>query len=114
IAYAMGAASFLDMIEATTTCRNMPTMADRMHWRADSVVSPGADYDYPQTPTSFWYCGNQPNETTGLGYFYNNRVNSQKDVHCVGGMCTGEDVYADPPTVTAMLNQLVGSCTARH
>jgi hypothetical protein len=108
------AGPFLNMIEGTTTCLGTPSAADVAHWAADSVVSPGASYDYPQTPVSAWYCGNKPNETTGLGYLYHSQITSAKDVHCVGGACSGEDVYADAPTVTAMVQALAAGCVPHH
>lgn len=108
------AISLLDSAEGTSTCGGSPSAADLAQWARDSVVSPGARYDYPATPVSLWYCGNAPNETTGLGFLYHSRITSQKEVHCVGGACSGEDVYADAPTVTAMVQALADGCVPRH
>jgi hypothetical protein len=116
IAYGTAAAGpLVNMAEGTTTCGTGPASpADLARWAADSVVSPGASYDYPRTPVSFWYCGNTPNETTGLGWFYNSQITSSREVNCVAGMCQGEEVYADPPTLSAIEQELSQRCMPNH
>ena len=83
------------------------------HWAADSIVSPGAIYDYPNTETSFWYCGQHPNNTTGMGWFYHSLVTSTKEVNCVA-TCGGEALYSDPPTLAAMEQAIEDRCKPHH
>ena len=43
-------------------------------WRNGSVVSAGAQYDFPQTLVSFWYCKHDQNNAAGQGSFFANAV----------------------------------------
>ncbi|HJZ86020.1 MAG TPA: hypothetical protein VKN99_12665 [Polyangia bacterium] len=104
----------VDAWENTTTCGTPnPPVADQARWAADSVVSPGADFDYPQTVMSFWFCATNPNETTGLGSFYIERISSQKSVTCAT-QCTGEGVFNDPQAHQMMIDAMVAGCVPRH
>ncbi len=114
IAYVTFAVPLLNKIEGTSTCAGSPNPQELARFAADSVVSPGAIYDYPKTPLSFFYCGNAPNETAGLGWFYNSRITSTKEIQCVAGKCSGEDVYSDPPTLAAIVDGMSASCVPRH
>ena len=104
--------------EGTTTCGAdggaAISAADIATWTRDGVVSAGAAYDYPLTPVSAWYCVNQPNETTGLGLFYVQQITSSATIHCGGGSCSGEGVYADPTNFQDMVDDMIAGCVPRH
>jgi hypothetical protein len=106
----------VNSIEGTTSCGSDAgaSSAEIAKWAADSVVSPGASYDYPLTPLSFWYCSNSPNETTGLGSFLTEQVTSSATVTCAGGACLGEPVWTDPTNFANMVSDMVAGCVPRH
>ena len=112
--YGAGHSSEIDAWEFTTACHSgMATDADRAKWAAASIVSPGAVYNYPRTPTSFWYCGMNPNNTPAMGTFFNSLITSTKEVNCIP-TCSVESFYADPPTLAAMTQRMYDSCQPRH
>jgi hypothetical protein len=82
------------------------TPAELAKWAADSVVSPGADFDYPHTPVDFIDCATNPNGTTGGAYFYSKAVTSSVTVTCPTD-CSGESIGSSGATqaVSAMLAQ---------
>ena len=43
-------------------------------WRNGSVVSAGAQYDFPQTLVSFWYCKHDQNNAAGQGSYFADAV----------------------------------------
>ncbi len=109
------AASFLDQIEGTSSCLDAGiTQATISRWAADSVVSPGAVYDYPETPIDFWYCVNQPNETTGLGSFYSESITSTHTLNCGAGLCQVEQIQYDPTSFQSMVTDMEQGCVPQH
>jgi hypothetical protein len=105
----------VDLWENTSTCGEpSPPDADVARWAADSVVSPGADFDHPSTPVSAWFCANKPNETPGLGTFWLSQLTSMKTVTCVSDQCTGEAVFANPTALTDMVSAMTQGCVPRH
>ena len=85
-------AAKIDAWANTTTCGDAsPAASDLAKWAEDSVVSPGADYDYAQTVVSFWDCATNPNGTTGGAYFYSREIVSTRSVTCPT-TCSGENL----------------------
>jgi hypothetical protein len=117
IAYEANRAVEINPVEATTTCGEPyddPSLADIARWEADSIVSPGGVYDFPDTPISFYYCATEPNSAVGLGSFYADSVTSSRTVNCVAGLCEGEGTFRDPDAFEQMVLDLETSCTPRH
>lgn len=109
------ASGLIDTWEETTTCLDAnPPAADIAKWAADSVVSPGADYDYPDTLVHFWFCGNSPNEASGQGSFFVDEVLSEKSVSCVTGSCAVEPAWLDPAAKQSMIDTMTAECLPRH
>lgn len=101
--------------ESTTTCRSQnPLPADLAKWRMDSVVSPGASYDYPQTVVDFYNCTNMPNGTAGGAFFYSSEITSAKNVVCFTAQdgCAFEGVGNGGNVV--MLTNMIARCIPRH
>jgi hypothetical protein len=102
----------------TTTCgAASPAPADIAKWTANSIVSPGADYQYPQTAMSFWFCaGTMLNESSGLGSFLVEQVRPLGQPAPVGcyTQCTGENVLADPAGKQAQEDAMIAGCVPRH
>lgn len=91
--------------ENTGNCLgNAPSSSDLAKWAADSVVSSGADYDYPTTPIDFIGRATNPNGTTGGAYVYSQNITSALTVTCPTD-CSGEAIGASGATkaVSAML-----------
>ena len=101
--------------EHTSTCNSgTASSADLAAWAADSIVSPGATYDYPNTPVSFFYCTSATtNEVTGLGSFYVEQITSTKSVGCYT-QCTDEAVGQDPAGKVAVAQSMLDGCIPRH
>jgi hypothetical protein len=101
--------------EHTSTCNSgMPSSTDLAAWAADSIVSPGATYNYPATPVSFFYCTSvTTNEVTGLGSFYIEQITSTKSVGCYT-QCMGEAVGQDPAGKLAVAQSMLDGCIPRH
>jgi hypothetical protein len=78
------AMGIVDPGENTATCSSAnPPSADIARWAADSIVSPGAIYNYPSTPLRFYFCTSPTtNEVTGLGSFFYEQIASQKSMGC--------------------------------
>jgi len=119
-AYSPGSASRTDMWEGTTTCGNSnPTQSDIDRWTADSIVTSGANYFYPHTAMSWFFCVTQPgvNESTGQGSFLIQQVvpkNAPPDVNCYSGVCQGESVWQDPSAFNAAVSDMLSLCAANH
>jgi hypothetical protein len=115
-------------IEQTTTCGcttpSCVSSADRDRWRADSIVSDGADFDYPKTAMSFWFCGNDDtNGSTGGAFYYDavkNVSTNSVTVNCFGGpsgptsTCEGEGVFKDPAAFNGAISAMTTGCIPRH
>ena len=106
----------IDGWENTTTCgASSPPIEDILKWARDSVVSPGADYDYPKTVVDFFDCTNMPNGTTGGAFFYSSAITSPKSVFCFDGPtdgCSGEAL--GPGGVATLVSELTAKCVPRH
>jgi hypothetical protein len=106
--------------ENTTTCaaaNPLPSGIDR--WTADSIVSAGANYSYPDTAMSWFFCATPPlsNGSTGQGSFLIDQVipkNAPPDVNCYSGSCRKEDVWSDPSAYNATLSEMLAQCTPNH
>lgn len=112
-----GAAGLINGWENTTSCGapyDDASPADVAQWADDSVVSPGADYDYPQTETAFWYCANNANEAAGQGSWFVDEVTSNKSVTCVTGECQIEPAWTDPDAKNDMIAAMAAQCIPRH
>lgn len=101
--------------EHTTDCNTgTPSSAEIAQWAADSIVSPGASYAYPQTPVSFFFCTSATtNEVTGLGSFYVDAITSTKSVGCYT-QCTAEMVGQDPAGKAAVTQAMLDGCVPHH
>jgi hypothetical protein len=126
-AYSPGVAKIAAGWEGTASCGTTPdaggtSPADIAKWTADSVAAPGADFDYPQTGLSWWFCLTTPNETTGQGSFLIDQVHPQggtPDVHCYGGatspsVCQNEYVFEDPDAFSAAVDEMTTKCVPNH
>jgi hypothetical protein len=105
--------------ENTTTCdAKSPLSSDIKKWAADSIVTPGANFTYPKTAMSWYFCATPPvNNSTGEGKFLIDRVlpkNNPPDVSCYSGVCKGEAVWQDPNAFTATQSEMVAQCVPNH
>ncbi len=113
-AYA-GAATMVDGWENTTTCGSgSAPPADIARWTADSVISDGADFDYPRTDVSFWWCAINANAAAGQGSFFAEAVQSSKTTTCVTGTCNIEPPWSDPGGFAMMVDAMAAGCVPRH
>jgi hypothetical protein len=121
--YVPGVAKIANGWEGTSSCGSKgASSADIAKWSADSVAAPGADFDYPQTGMSWWFCLTSPNETTGQGSFLIDQVHPQggpPDVHCYGGssspsVCQNEYVFEDPGAFSAAVDEMTAKCVPNH
>jgi hypothetical protein len=104
--------SVMNPWEHTTTCGAVsPPASDIVRWAADSVVSPAASYDYPNTVVTFWDCAVNPNGTTGGAYFYSKEIVSTKQVTCFTA-CSGESLGTAGQAAQA--DDLLARCIPRH
>lgn len=105
----------IDTWENTKTCgAASPSVDDLLKWARDSVVSPGADYDYPKTVVDFFDCTNMPNGTTGGAFFYSSKITSTHTVHCfdkANDECSGEALGKG---VNVLVDEMVAKCVPRH
>ena len=108
-------AALLDAWENTKSCgASSPPVDDILKWARDSVVSPGAAYEYPKTAVDFFDCTNMPNGTTGGAFFYASAITSQHAVFCFDGpsdSCSGEALGKGNAT---LVNEMVAKCLPRH
>lgn len=105
--------------ENTTTCdAKSPLSSDIKRWAADSIVTPGANFTYPKTAMSWYFCATPPvNNSTGEGKFLIDRVvpkNNPPDVSCYSGVCKGEAVWQDVNAFTATQSEMVAQCVPNH
>lgn len=105
--------------ENTTTCdAKSPLSSDIKRWAADSIVTPGANFTYPKTAMSWYFCATPPvNNSTGEGKFLIDRVvpkNNPPDVSCYSGVCKGEAVWQDPNAFNATQSEMVAQCVPNH
>jgi hypothetical protein len=109
----------VDGWENTTTCDVTPALpSDIDKWMADSIITPGANFSYPKTGMSWYFCTTPPvNNSTGEGKFLIDQVvpkNNPPDVNCYSGICKGELVWQDPNAFNATLAEMLGQCVANH
>jgi hypothetical protein len=98
--------------ENTQTCgAASPDPTEIAKWAADSVVSPGASYDYPQTVVDFFDCVTNPNGTTGGAYFYSQEITSAHAVRCFTA-CSGEDLGT--AGWATLRDDVLAGCVPRH
>jgi hypothetical protein len=117
-AYSPSTANKVNGWEATTTCgKPNPLRGEIGRWADDSLVSSGANYEYPQTAMSWFFCVTQPNESTGQGSFLIDQVvpkNAPPDVNCYSGACQGEGVWQDPNAFKLTVSEMLAQCQANH
>jgi hypothetical protein len=113
-------------MESTTTCDcttpGCVSASDKARWHDDSIVTDGADYAYPHTTMSFWFCGNNnTNGSSGGGAFYYDAVHAvpgnDVSIHCyagAGSSCNGEQVFADHAAFADATGAMIAGCVARH
>jgi hypothetical protein len=105
--------------ENTTSCdAKSPLSSDIKRWAADSIVTTGANFTYPKTAMSWYFCATPPvNNSTGEGKFLIDRVapkNNPPDVSCYSGVCQGEAVWQDPNAFNATQNEMIAQCVPNH
>jgi hypothetical protein len=105
--------------ENTTSCDAKPPLqSDINKWAADSIVTSGANYSYPQTAMSFFMCVTPPvNNSTGQGKFLIDQVvpkNNSPEVNCYSGICKGEAVWQDKNAYNATLSEMLSQCVPNH
>lgn len=118
--FAYGSGTLVNGWEHTTTCTNKnPLPSDISRWTADSVVSTGANYSYPQTGMSWFFCATPPvrGGSTGQASFLIDQVvpkNAPPDVNCYSGICQGEGVWQDPSAFATTESQMLAQCVPNH
>jgi len=106
--------------EKTTACATPnPAPSDIQRWTADSIVSAGANYTYPNTALSWFFCVTPQslNESTGQGTFFIEQAipkNSPPDVNCYSGKCQAEAVWTDPSAFNITLSEMLAQCKPNH
>ena len=104
--------------ENTTSCATKPVLpSDITKWAADSIVTTTANYSYPQTNMSWFFCVTPPvNNSTGEGKFLIDQVipKNTPDVNCYSGVCKGEAVWQDPNAFSTTHNEMVAQCVGNH
>jgi hypothetical protein len=117
--YSKGSGNKVNSWENTTSCvAKSPLSSDIKKWAADSIVTPGANFTYPKTAMSWYFCATPPvNNSTGEGKFLIDKVvpkNNPPDVSCYSGVCKGEAVWQDPNAFTATQSEMVAQCVPNH
>ena len=117
--YATRSAQQFNTWENTTSCESPnPLASDIARWNADSIVTEGANFSYPQTAMSWFTCTTPPvNESTGQGEFLIEQVvpkNTSPDVNCYSGICQGEIVWNDPNAVSQTVSEMQTNCVPNH
>jgi hypothetical protein len=118
--YTGGVPNTVNNWERTTTCgTSNPPAADINRWTTDSIVAPGANFSYPHTSISWFFCVTPStiNESTGQGSFLIDAVrpmNAPPDVNCYSGICQGEAVWSDPNAFAATESEMVAQCVPNH
>lgn len=104
--------------ENTTTCAVTPALqSDIDKWMSDSIVTTGANFSYPQTAMSWYFCATPPvNNSTGGGKFLIDQVHPKTtpDVNCYSGVCQGESVWEDPTAFSDTHNSMLAQCVPNH
>ena len=115
--YGFGNGDKVNGWENTTTCatRN-PPQADIDKWASDSIISTGANYSYPKTSMSWYFCTTKPNNSTGQGKFLIDQVlpRNVPDVNCYSGICQNEAVWQDPAAADATKAEMLSMCVPNH
>jgi hypothetical protein len=109
----------VDTWEGTTTCaKPNPLQSDIDRWTADSIVSDGATFDYPQTAVSWFFCvtPGSLNQSTGQGSFLIDQVIplNSLDVNCYSGACQGEAVWEDKTARETTESEMLQICVPNH
>jgi hypothetical protein len=118
--YSTQVQGFVNRWEGTSTCGNSnPPATDVSKWAADSTVTSNAQYSYPNTTISWFFCVNPGtvNESTGQGSFLIDAVNPKNgppSVSCYSGGCTGEQVWANASALTDTESNMVDECVPNH
>ncbi|MEJ7728393.1 MAG: hypothetical protein WKG00_04180 [Polyangiaceae bacterium] len=110
--------------EGIETCGPGATDEDYAKYRADSVASPDALFEYPQTLVDAFYCAMNPNPTPAGGALFLSKVTTEGGakpaVHC-SPSCSVESIYqadnalSDGTLVSdAMVDLMTSKCTPRH
>ena len=104
--------------ENTTTCAVKPALqSDIDKWMADSIVTTGANYSYPNTAMSWYFCATPPaTNATGQGKFLIDQVlpKNPPDVNCYSGVCTSESVWQDPTAFNDTHSEMLAQCVGNH
>lgn len=107
-----------DLYENTTSCsKSNPPQSDIDKWASDSIISTGADFSYPQTDLSLYFCTTPPLvNSTGEGFFYIQQLmpKSAPDVNCYEGTCKLEAVWTDPDAFNLAETQMLSRCVPNH
>jgi len=117
--YAFTSGVKVDTWESTTTCTaKQPLQSDIDKWTADSLVTTGANYSYPKTAMSWFFCVTPPvNNSTGEGKLLIDQVlpkNAPPDVNCYSGVCKGENVWQDKAAFNATHAEMLSQCVPNH
>ena len=117
--YAFTSGVKVDTWESTTTCAaKQPLQSDIDKWAADSLVTTGANYSYPKTAMSWFFCVTPPvNNSTGEGKLLIDQVlpkNAPPDVNCYSGVCKGENVWQDKAAFNATHAEMLSQCVPNH
>ncbi|HEV2424512.1 MAG TPA: hypothetical protein VGZ29_06775 [Terriglobia bacterium] len=117
--YEAGIATKVNNWENTTTCGlPSPSQSDIDKWAADSIVSAGSSYSYPNTGVSWFYCATAPYSfSTGQGSFLVDQIvakNFPSDVNCYSGICQGEGVWNDPNAFSTTQSEMLSQCVPNH
>jgi hypothetical protein len=107
--------------ENTTTCaQKNPLPGDISRWMEDSIVTAGANYAYPQTAMSWFFCvtsSTSGDGNTGQSTFLIDHVapkNAPPDVNCYTGTCHGEAVWKDPNAFNTTVSEMLAQCVPNH
>jgi hypothetical protein len=118
--FAYGSGKLVNGWENTTTCTDAnPLPGDIDRWTADSIISTGASYLYPQTGMSWFFCATPPagGGSTGQGSFLIDQVvpkNAPPDVNCYSGVCQSESVWQDPSAFSTTVSEMLAQCVPNH
>jgi len=102
----------IDPWDNTWTCGEpSPHPDDLARWRADSIVSPGADFSYPRTFVDLYDCATDPNGTAAGAFFFASQLRSEHEVTCFTD-CRVEDLGDDGWREVG--DRLLERCEPRH
>jgi hypothetical protein len=105
--------------ENTTSCASKaPLQSDIKKWATDSIVTSTANFSYPKTAMSWFFCVTPPvGNATGEGKFLIDRVvprNNPPDVNCYSGVCKGEAVWQDTNAFNTTQSEMLSQCVGNH